>query len=77
MNTRLEGGCQVPIGAFAEIDGDEMTLRGLVGNPDGSEIIEGVITGPKTEATQLGVALAEELLSKGAKSILDAVYAKA
>lgn len=47
MNTRLEGGCQVPIGAFAEIDGDEMTLRGLVGNPDGSEIIEGVITGPK------------------------------
>lgn len=77
MNTRLEGGCQVPIGAFAEIDGDEMTLRGLVGNPDGSEIIEGVITGPKTEATQLGIALAEELLSKGAKSILDAVYAKA
>ena len=77
MNTRLEGGCQVPIGAFAEINGDEMTLRGLVGNPDGSEIIEGVITGPKTDATQLGVALAEELLSKGAKSILDAVYAKA
>jgi hydroxymethylbilane synthase len=39
MNTRLEGGCQVPIGAYAEIDGDELTLRGLVGNPDGSQII--------------------------------------
>ncbi|MGL4901260.1 MAG: hydroxymethylbilane synthase, partial [Shewanella sp.] len=38
---------------------------------------EGVITGPKTEAKQLGIALAEELLSKGAKKILDAVYATA
>ena len=77
MNTHLEGGCQVPIGAYAEIEHDTLTLRGLVGNPDGSEIIEGIISGPKTEATQLGVALATELLAKGAKGILAAVYAKA
>ncbi|MCZ4337387.1 hydroxymethylbilane synthase [Shewanella colwelliana] len=76
MNTRLEGGCQVPIGAYAEIVGDTLTLRGLVGNPDGSHVIEGTTSGQKTDAEALGIALAEELLAKGAKEILDAVYAK-
>ncbi|MCL1075972.1 hydroxymethylbilane synthase [Shewanella dokdonensis] len=74
MNTRLEGGCQVPIGAYAEIDGDDMLLRGLVGNPDGSEVIRGEVKGHKLDAVALGNSLAEELLSKGAKTILDAVY---
>ncbi|QSX29765.1 MULTISPECIES: hydroxymethylbilane synthase [Shewanella] len=77
MNTRLEGGCQVPIGAFAEIDAGQLTLRGLVGNPDGSEIITGVIQGAADDAVSLGQQLADELLGKGAKAILDAVYAKA
>lgn len=74
MNTRLEGGCQVPIGAFAEINGDTLTLRGLVGNPDGSEIITGTVSGDKTTAIELGQALADDLLSRGAKPILAAVY---
>jgi len=74
MNTRLEGGCQVPIGAFAELDGDTLTLRGLVGNPDGSQIITATRVGPKSQARELGHALAEDLLAKGAKTILDAVY---
>ncbi|MEZ9595378.1 hydroxymethylbilane synthase [Shewanella sp. 10N.261.52.F9] len=77
MNTRLEGGCQVPIGAYAEIDGDTLNLRGLVGNPDGSQIITASSTGNTADAEKLGVALAEELLEKGAKTILDAVYANA
>ncbi|CAM4389870.1 hydroxymethylbilane synthase [Shewanella denitrificans] len=77
MNTRLEGGCQVPIGAYAEIEGDELTLRGLVGNPDGSQIITGQVKGLKSEASQLGEQLAEILLAQGAKTILDAVYGKA
>ncbi|ABZ78457.1 porphobilinogen deaminase [Shewanella halifaxensis HAW-EB4] len=77
MNTRLEGGCQVPIGAYAEIDGDTLSLRGLVGNPDGSQIITAASSGNKADAEKLGVALAEELLAKGAKTILDAVYANA
>ncbi|GIU43809.1 porphobilinogen deaminase [Shewanella sairae] len=77
MNTRLEGGCQVPIGAYAEIDGDTLSLRGLVGNPDGSQIITASSTGSTADAEKLGVALAEELLEKGAKTILDAVYANA
>lgn len=76
MNTRLEGGCQVPIGAYAEIQEEKLTLRGLVGNPDGSEVISGVVSGHQDEAVALGNALAEELLSKGAKTILDAVYGK-
>jgi hydroxymethylbilane synthase len=74
MNTRLEGGCQVPIGAYAEIIGDELTLRGLVGNPDGSQIITGEVKGAKTDAIALGNQLGEDLLAKGAKTILDAVY---
>ncbi|WP_028767901.1 hydroxymethylbilane synthase [Shewanella fidelis] len=77
MNTRLEGGCQVPIGAYAEIDGDTINLRGLVGNPDGSQIITGTKSGSTADAEKLGIALAEELLEKGAKTILDAVYANA
>lgn len=74
MNTRLEGGCQVPIGAYAEITGDELFLKGLVGNPDGKHVITAEIKGPKTQAEQLGQSLAEDLLSQGAKEILDAVY---
>jgi hydroxymethylbilane synthase len=76
MNTHLEGGCQVPIGAYAEIVGDTLTLRGLVGSPDGTQIITSTQVGPKTDAKALGIALAEELLSQGAKTILDAVYIK-
>ena len=76
MNTRLEGGCQVPIGAYAEIVGDTLTLRGLVGNPDGSQVITGQVAGDKTQAIELGQALANDLLSRGAKTILNAVYAK-
>lgn len=76
MNRRLQGGCQVPIGAFAELDGDTITLRGLVGRPDGSEIIEGDIRGHRDDAEALGTELAEFLLSRGAGKILQEVYAE-
>ncbi len=76
MNSRLEGGCQVPIGAFAEINGDTLTLRGLVGNPDGSQIVHGTVSGAKQDGIALGKSLAEDLISRGAKTILDAVYAR-
>ncbi|RUO32328.1 hydroxymethylbilane synthase [Aliidiomarina soli] len=74
MNRRLEGGCQVPIGAFAELHGDEIYLRGLVGRPDGSEIVRGEIRGNKADAEDLGTALADDLLSRGAGVILRDVY---
>ncbi len=74
MNRRLQGGCQVPIGAYAELHGDQLHLRGLVGRPDGSEIIEGEISGDRDAAEQLGIELAEFLLQRGAGKILAEVY---
>lgn len=76
MNHRLEGGCQVPIGVFAELEGDNIKIRGLVGALDGSEILTANIEGKATDAKQLGVSLAEKLLDQGAKAILDEVYAQ-
>ncbi|AVT60705.1 hydroxymethylbilane synthase [Pectobacterium versatile] len=74
MNVRLEGGCQVPIGSYAELEGDTLWLRALVGAPDGSQMIVGERRGSVSDAEQLGIALAEELLAKGASAILQAVY---
>ncbi|WP_278401001.1 hydroxymethylbilane synthase [Hafnia paralvei] len=74
MNTRLEGGCQVPIGSYSELNGDEIWLRALVGKPDGTLIIRGERRGPRAKAAELGVSLAEELLERGAREILEDVY---
>ncbi|PWC14663.1 hydroxymethylbilane synthase [Brenneria corticis] len=74
MNLRLEGGCQVPIGSYAELDGDTLWLRALVGAPDGSRIISGERRGKTADAKRIGTALAEDLLAQGAGEILRAVY---
>ena len=75
MNRTLQGGCQVPIGAFAEMeDNDHLWLRGLVGSVHGKQIIHGDISGPKEQAEELGKLLAEQLLAQGADDILRAVY---
>ena len=75
LNLRLNGGCQVPIACHATIDGDKLHLRALVGEPDGSNIISGEIRGSKEDAENLGTELADELLGKGARAILDNLYA--
>ena len=77
MNARLQGGCQVPIGGYAEIEHGILLLRGLVGAPDGSEIVRGEIAGPPDNAEELGEVLAEDLLNRGAARILDALYGRA
>lgn len=77
MNKRLEGGCQVPIGGYAELDGNTLFMRALVGRPDGSKIVRGEIAGSAEEAEFLGTTLAEDLLSRGAAEILQDVYANA
>ncbi len=74
MNTRLEGGCQVPIGSFAVLEGDELWLRGLVGSPDGHQMVVGERRGPRDQAEQMGISLADELLNGGAREILHDVY---
>ncbi|MFP4252480.1 MAG: hydroxymethylbilane synthase [Guyparkeria sp.] len=71
FNTRLNGGCQVPIGGHALlIDDDRLWLRGLVGRPDGSETLRDEISGPRDQAEALGIELAERVLRNGADKIL-------
>jgi hydroxymethylbilane synthase len=70
LNRRLGGGCQVPVAGFAELDGDRLRLRGLVGHPDGSPVVRGEVTGTRAQAEALGVQLAEDLLERGAGQIL-------
>ena len=74
LNERLAGGCQVPIAGYAILEGDEIWLRGLVGRPDGSEMLRAEVRGKATDAVALGVAVAEDLLDQGADKILAAVY---
>lgn len=76
MNLTLEGGCQVPIGSYALLEGDDLWLRALVGEPDGSHIVRGEICGPRQDAERLGVELANRLLANGARDILTKLYAE-
>lgn len=77
MNTRLQGGCQVPIAGFAELDGEQLSLRGCVGSIDGQQYIADAVSGRSADAEALGVALADRLLAAGAGEILAAVYGDA
>jgi hydroxymethylbilane synthase len=74
MNERLSGGCQVPIAGHATLEGETLTIHGLVGEPDGSRIIRANRSGPSAEAVALGTAVADELLENGADAILKSLY---
>lgn len=67
---RLEGGCQVPIGAYAVIDEGEIYLQGFVGNTNGSRVIRDSMRGAAQDAENLGIALAEQCLAAGANELL-------
>ena len=80
---RLEGGCQVPIAAHAMVGRKEtaggpltITLHGLVGSVSGDRIVKGRIEGKPEDYEKIGIALAEDLLARGAREILDEVYGK-
>lgn len=75
FNARLAGGCQAPIAGYAVLEAGQLWLRGLVGEPDGRQIIPGETRGPATQAETLGTALAEELLGRGAEAILQRLLA--
>lgn len=75
LNHGLQGGCQVPIGCYAEIDGDQLHLRGLVGEPDGTRVLHTSKSGHRRDAVALGKAAAEDLLAQGADEILATLYA--
>ncbi len=71
---KLEGGCQVPIAAFGQINGITLQIDGMVGTVDGKRLIRHRVEGPMEKAEELGTKLAELLLSKGAREILEEVY---
>jgi len=70
FNQALAGSCQVPIAGYALLEGDQIYLRGLVGEPDGSEILRAERRGSSVRARELGQELAGELLRLGADRIL-------
>ena len=76
LNRHLQGGCQVPIACFAELDASRKTigLRGLVGSIDGATLLRAELQGPRENAQALGIELAEQLLAQGAGEILAEVY---
>jgi hydroxymethylbilane synthase len=70
LNRRLGGDCHVPIAAYAQIAGSQLTMLALVGRLDGSELIECSLQGPAIEAETIGDRLGQLLLDKGAGEIL-------
>ena len=70
----LGGGCQVPIGAYATVSEDRVHILAIVAAPDGTQVIRAEAGGPAAEASRIGAGLAAELLTRGARQILEAVY---
>jgi len=77
LNKHLNGGCQVPIACYAVLEGEQIWLRGLVGDPSGGLLLTAEGRAPRSDAENLGVRVAEDLLSQGANDILNAVYGEA
>ncbi|MBC6418789.1 MAG: hydroxymethylbilane synthase [Prochloron sp. SP5CPC1] len=72
----LEGGCQVPIGVNTEVEGDVLTLTGMVASLDGQRLIKDTLKGNTKDAEQIGVDLAERLRELGAGEILAEIFAE-
>ncbi len=70
----LEGGCQVPIGAYAEVKSNGIYLDALVGSLDGTITFRKKVRGSKSDPEKLGKGLAKDLLKAGAKKILNDIY---
>lgn len=77
LNKHLNGGCQVPIACYAVLEGEQLWLRGLVGDPNGGLLLSAEARAPRAAAQALGVQVAEDLLRQGADDILKAVYGEA
>ena len=71
LNAKLGGSCQTPIAAFAELNGDTLNLRALIGTPDGSLILKADGSDHRSRAVELGDAVGQELLAAGAQKIID------
>lgn len=76
LNRHLNGGCQVPIACYAVLEGDQLWLRGLVGQPDGTVLLRAEARAPRADAEALGISVAKDLLAQGAGEILAKIYAE-
>ena len=72
----LEGGCQVPIGVNTMLDGDSLTLIGMVSSVDGQKFVKGTLTGLAVNAEAIGIQLAQQLRDEGATEILEQIFAE-
>lgn len=72
----LEGGCQVPIGVNTVLEGDSLTLTGVVASLDGQRLVKDTIQGAAEDAEQLGTELAHRAKQQGAQEILDEIFAQ-
>ncbi|MGB3668994.1 MAG: hydroxymethylbilane synthase [Phormidesmis sp.] len=72
----LEGGCQVPIGVNTAIEGNTLTLKGIVASLDGQQLIKDTVTGAPADAESMGLELAKRLRNQGAQAILDDINAQ-
>jgi hydroxymethylbilane synthase len=70
---RLEGGCQIPIGAYGQIKDNEIHLEAIIGSLDGRRIVRGKKTGKATDGELIGIELADDLLNNGGKEILQEI----
>ncbi len=74
LNEHLQGGCQVPIGAYATLEGEVLHLRGFVGSPDGKRLLRSAMRGSPLQAERIGISVAADLFAQGAQEILADVY---
>jgi hydroxymethylbilane synthase len=72
----LEGGCQVPVGAYSEVENGTLKLTAVVASLDGTKLIRDSVEGSVGEAEELGLALAQKLLAQGAAEILNEIRAQ-
>jgi hydroxymethylbilane synthase len=72
----LEGGCQVPIGVNTKIEGNTLSLVGMVASLDGKRLIRDSVSGDRANAEQLGIELAQMLRQQGAQEILAEIFAQ-
>lgn len=73
INARLNGNCLTPLAGFAEIEGEALSLRALIGHPDGRNVLRSHARGDASQAERLGRWVAEDLLAQGADRILKAL----
>ncbi len=69
---RLGAGCHTPVAGHARLDGDAISIAGLVASLDGATVLTGEASGPCSQAEALGERLAGDLLARGARALLDA-----